>query len=526
MQTFKSNCTLPPESVGFISSPNTRGTLDIVWSCLSVLILCTWSVIHLNVPIESTPNGKRQEYTRKLFLFWTKLKWMFINLAAPEWALGQAWSLYHSVALLEDRFQKYQREDSVPWSRSHIYYANMGGFSIRFDESLNEPEFSLQDVKPYETNLFSPLNYGYPPQGFRPLPRAQRQFFDLWMMNGIDSPEHIQESVRKISKSIGDINWKPDQYNIRAIRMAVFILSPDHFADEKERKKFFFNSETWFENIRYLCGDLWVLDANQLLLARERGIIETLPSISQASLDDRNKGNLFVTLLTIFQISWMVIQLIVRLALNLPSSQLEIVTLSFAICSTITYLLLFNKPKDVQTSHTIKAAKRPSAEDLILIANAGPSGFAFARASIWIPNNILSRDTTHREDGNFMMYLASSAAMIIFGGIHCIAWNFKFPTEVEKLCWHISTIITAVTVPLLWALNQTRGKVIELIVMSDTDRSLLAKVASVIQKASWLIVLVFSSARLFITVEAFRSLAFLPPGAFLGTWSAGIPHVG
>ncbi|KAJ5823541.1 hypothetical protein N7447_005881, partial [Penicillium robsamsonii] len=410
-----------------------------------VLILCTWSVIHLNVPIESTPNGKRQEYTRELFLFWTKFKWMFINLAAPEWVLGQAWSTHRSVALLKDRFEEYQRKDSVPWSRSYTYYANMGGFSIR-----THPRIGTKDIQ------------------------SNRRY---------------------------QLETRPIQYSS------------------------YENGNFIFENIRYLCGDLWVLHANQHLLARELGIIETLPSLSQASLDDRNKGNLFVMVLTLGQISWIVIQLIVRLALNLSSSQLEIITLSFAICSIITYSLLLNKPKDVQASHTIKAAKRPSAEDMILIANAGPTGFAFDRASIWVPNNVLSRDT-HMSDGNFMIYLASAPALTLFGGIHCIAWNFAFPTEVERLCWHISTIITAGTAPLLWALSGTRGKVIELRVMSDTDRPLLLSIKSVLQGASRLIVLVFVFARLFITVEAFRSLAFLPPGAFLSTWSAGIPHVG
>jgi hypothetical protein len=56
-----------------------------------------------------------------------KFKWMIINLLAPEIMLGQAWSTRRSVALLSGQFSEYQRKDGVPWSRSHIYYVNMGG---------------------------------------------------------------------------------------------------------------------------------------------------------------------------------------------------------------------------------------------------------------------------------------------------------------------------------------------------------------------------------------------------------------
>ncbi|KAJ5881911.1 uncharacterized protein N7529_000583 [Penicillium soppii] len=514
-----------------------------------------------------------------------KLKWMLINFAAPEFAVGQAWSNRRSVALLEGQFAKYQREDGVPWSRSHIYYANMGGFSIHFDELLNKP-WLLPDAGPgYTTNLRNPeqtysessdprpppstsqsnisparrshslpdyttakqrikpslltrsqtcntsnpvymaWDAGYPPHGFQPLPQYLRRNLDAFMSRGYASPREIHDSVQQISNAIGVINWTLDLHNIQAIKKAISIVCPDHFVEEWEREKFLSNHYDWFLNIRILCGNLWVLDANQLLLARELGIIETLPSLSQASLNDRNKGDLIVKILALVQISWMVIQLILRLAQNVPSSQLEIFTLSFAVCSVVTYILLIDKPKDVQTSYTIKAAKRPSAEDLILIANAGPMMFWGSRLSICIPNTALSRDS-HRSDGLFTMYLGSSLAMIVFGAIHCLAWDFKFPTEAEKLCWHISAVITAGALPLLWALSHARVKVRKSIRISDNPRHPNLKILGFVVIVSWSISLVFVFSRLFITVEAFRSLAFLPPGAFLGTPLAGIPYVG
>ncbi|CAI7601628.1 unnamed protein product [Penicillium manginii] len=239
-----------------------------------------------------------------------KFKWMIINLLAPEIMLGQAWSTRRSVALLSGQFSEYQRKDGVPWSRSHIYYVNMGGFAIQFDELLNEPEFPLQNVEPYKSNLASscipipPTRWycetpspkmtwktGRAPPGYRPLPWSARVSLDKLAQDGYYSPELLSRPVRNVKRPIfGLINWAPDKYNTRAMRMAISMVSLDHFADEREQRWFLRNSEDWFYNIAYLCGNIWVLDANQLLLARKLGIIEKLPSLSQSSLDDRNKG--------------------------------------------------------------------------------------------------------------------------------------------------------------------------------------------------------------------------------------------
>jgi len=97
MISFASNCTLPPKGIGFVSAPEVRGTLDILWSCLATLVICTWSILHLNVPEQSTPNGKLQKYTRSSVRLFHKIKWLFVNILAPEWAFGKAFGDYSIV---------------------------------------------------------------------------------------------------------------------------------------------------------------------------------------------------------------------------------------------------------------------------------------------------------------------------------------------------------------------------------------------------------------------------------------------
>lgn len=116
---FSPQCSLPTESVNFISSRNVRGTLDILWSCLTILLLCTWTVQHLSVPPQVTPQNKKQWLRRMLFFFRRKLKSMLITVFAPEVVLGKAFSDHVAAHRSKARMEQFAREDGVKWELSH-----------------------------------------------------------------------------------------------------------------------------------------------------------------------------------------------------------------------------------------------------------------------------------------------------------------------------------------------------------------------------------------------------------------------
>lgn len=79
----------PGEIVGWQPALNSRGTADIIITCLITISLCIWSALHLNVPGEK---GSQ---------FLAKLRWMALALVAPEIVAFTAWySIFSSVALL------------------------------------------------------------------------------------------------------------------------------------------------------------------------------------------------------------------------------------------------------------------------------------------------------------------------------------------------------------------------------------------------------------------------------------------
>lgn len=74
MFVFHPKCTLPTEDQGFVANPNVRSTMDIVENCLATLVLCCWSILHLNVPPQFRPKTRSQKLYRGLWMFWRKLK--------------------------------------------------------------------------------------------------------------------------------------------------------------------------------------------------------------------------------------------------------------------------------------------------------------------------------------------------------------------------------------------------------------------------------------------------------------------
>lgn len=139
MSTFNLNCTLPPAHTTFVRSPNARGTLDILWSCLAVVVLCTWSVQHLNIPPQIRPANWKQKCVRAIDHTWTKFKWMVFNMLAPEAPFAQAVNGIICGQRLKEPFDRWKKEDNVEWTLAHTELANMGGFVIAFGSRTERP---------------------------------------------------------------------------------------------------------------------------------------------------------------------------------------------------------------------------------------------------------------------------------------------------------------------------------------------------------------------------------------------------
>lgn len=100
------------------------------------------------------------------------------------------------------------------------------------------------------------------------------------------------------------------------------------------------------------------LNGSQLVAALDLSMISCLPDIPLPNIKDRNKLDFFAKALTLVQIIWLILSLLVRVSRGYGVSQLEIITLAFALCSVFSYGFCWDKPAGVMTA--IYAEPNPS----------------------------------------------------------------------------------------------------------------------------------------------------------------------
>lgn len=96
------------EMIGWVSPDARRNTWGIIWSCLTIFIVCSWKCVHLNVPshnesiagwhtISKLPWSIEIPYwpQRLLWIKWRrKVLWMAFIAIAPEYGVALALAQY------------------------------------------------------------------------------------------------------------------------------------------------------------------------------------------------------------------------------------------------------------------------------------------------------------------------------------------------------------------------------------------------------------------------------------------------
>lgn len=295
-------------------------------------------------------------------------------------------------------------------------------------------------------------------------------------------------------------------------------------------------------------------NAKQLRLLRSWDLIPSLPSMSLAEISSKSHCDFLVKTTAVGQVLWLFIQTLARGIRSLPISQLEIATLAFSTCAFTSYLFSWRKPQDVQLATFVGSIDNLTVRQIQdLLDASGHSlfwhmlGFAPFLKKQWrdrennlfgpIANDITywdleipvplgtRHDVTHTVDYTFLG-TGTLLASVMFGAVHCVAWNFQFPTEIEKTLWRVASLVSTLIL-LIHPLVHTLKALFLAWVPVPVGFLVVKKGLRIATGSLTLVVMVgYVFARLFLMVEIFRSLFFLPPGAFVSTWSSSIPHIG
>ncbi|PYI31321.1 hypothetical protein BP00DRAFT_344008 [Aspergillus indologenus CBS 114.80] len=403
--SFNTNCTLPLDTVNYVSSPNTRGTLTILWTCLFTIVSCTWTVKYPDVPWqrEHYRPGRMGDMKCVAQKYFSQILWFLVTLLAPEVLLAKYWHDILTARRHIPALKALAMEDGVEWTLTHSLFANMGGFVVR-DSPVPQDELSHRA----EERTCSP------------------------------APPSVVHTTR---------------------------------------------------------------------------VLPRLPAITQEELRDRSKADGLMRLITVIQILWMCTQVIARSVSGLAVSQLEISVVAFASCAVVMYWLCWEKPKGVQIPITLLQVDALTQH---LAAWDDPENSVRRRVlwEIFPPEQYtqMFREIQIAVTNTVNEPLAAWGVILagpLFGGVHLIAWDFVFPSNIERLLWRMAAIYCTcfpVALPLLalctlgvWRAPRFIGN-------------------------PWLIV--YTLARLYLLVEMFRTLAYLPVDTYRGTWTVNMPYFG
>lgn len=422
---FETTCSKPPSGVNFVSAPNSRGTLDRLWSSLFTIFACTWTLQHPNVPKQPHGYGQKCDgYNRKSrlreYLAW-KLEGFYriasgfiLTIFAPEIIIGVAYNTRLQAREDHPVFMRLADQDHVKWSLTHTYYANMGGFVIMKEE----------------------------------------------------------------------------------------------------------RNETVNEYI------LHHLSRRDLYKLREMNYIARLRDITEEELIDRSKDDPFIKTISVVQIIWSTMQILVRAVRKLSICPIELAVLAFAACAIIIHGLYWDKPKSIGASTTITmqhqdyrtwaACEFGEDEDdkiinLLLPVVKNPFGSPMHVAA--------GRGSS--DNMKFAIPTAASmlAGMVLFGAIHIGAWNSAFPSTAELYLWRCASI---------YSVSHASIAMLAAVFICNSQDGSNHRLANFLP--GWcgvflysIVLLLYTLARLIILFEMFRTLYFLPPDAFVSTWASGIP---
>jgi hypothetical protein len=131
----------------------------------------------------------------------------------------------------------------------------------------------------------------------------------------------------------------------------------------------------------------------------------------------------------------LVLNIIARGICDLSPTQLEIVTLAYSVVAICIYTAYWKKPQNIENAVTI----------YLDTFSRVPERDQRVRAALQPANDIYNFDLLPH------CLITLVFCTVLLGGLHCLAWNFDFPTVVELQMWRTACLVTPVVPALIFA---------------------------------------------------------------------------
>ncbi|KAH8807010.1 hypothetical protein DL96DRAFT_588449 [Flagelloscypha sp. PMI_526] len=261
----------------------------------------------------------------------------------------------------------------------------------------------------------------------------------------------------------------------------------------------------------------FVLSMNGFALVRQDGTFEPNPSSKRLKslIEDKilknedlptadevmetSRASHVTKVLAVVQILWVIIQCIARSSQRLSVTLLELLTCGYIVCGVLSYLFWLHKPY------------RMDSRPIIIYCSGAPRPLTVVGIIRRTIKKLIKLFTCFRLPAIIYGYAACIFTILVLSVIHLSAWNYVFPSKVERHVWHVTTILHILTVIFLFFL------------VGLNALFCCCGPFKVTAGAVHVLLVLF---RIILIILAIISLRSLPAGAYIQpAWTYYLPHV-
>ena len=226
-------------------------------------------------------------------------------------------------------------------------------------------------------------------------------------------------------------------------------------------------------------GKTFAVNCKQLVFLIENSYVD-VPMISARAIIDKSKADPLIKVIAALQAGWFAAQCLGRAIQRLSTSTLEITTVAYVLCMAPVFFFWWYKPIDVRVptelhvrrwtdDSTAQIRQLDGLTREFFWSNRNTTEFPRAVNTVEIDE---SRGDNHRYFQSLPNWYPLVATGILYGAVHCVAWDFAFASEAEKWAWRVSALSTILVACMtavkfsLWHIlrysNAKKGRVIRI----------------------------------------------------------------
>ena len=385
------NGTIPPP-VNWQPDASTRGTTDILSTCLITLGLCLWSALHLSIP----QHGKSSQQK------WYKCGWLVLGLFAPEMVAYTAWAQLRAARKLDNEMKQSLGEapnSSLCAERNGRLKSTSGRDPEKgnYTEQHEESQTGAENMRPRQLNVAR----GDQPLGIashETLPRAddgpEGSHYSVVMDSKLNSSKvavagnrrqlvgEDSDNERRISCGsetrhqikVDEVDTElREEYggpSHRQPESAESTTLPNGSTSLKKRRHPWTMTHSFYAIMGGFAFDTSDAEPNFLPNHRSRLCIsvyglsyiamkapELIPDIAEKQIKDKSKANSLAKFIVCLQALWFCVQCITRVSQRKAISLLELNNFAHAFCALLIYALWWYKPQDIEEPTLLQGQK-------------------------------------------------------------------------------------------------------------------------------------------------------------------------